>query len=91
MLLFQQLFGLRILDQTNKIQMYKTIIRSVVIYGSETFTMTRQDTLLLKERLLEKYLEQSGTKNQRYMKYEICYNPRNQVKQIKMAGTSPEE
>lgn len=43
----QQLLRSRTLTRQTKINIYKTIIRPVVTYGSETWTMTVQDTLLL--------------------------------------------
>ena len=45
-------FGNRLLSRATKIRLYKTLIRSVVIYGAETWTMTKkeEETLLIFER-----------------------------------------
>jgi hypothetical protein len=49
----------RLLSRATKIRLYKTLIRSVVTYGSETWTMTKKDEqvlLIFKGKYLEEYM-----------------------------------
>jgi hypothetical protein len=53
------LFRNRLLSRATKIRLYKTLIRPVVTYGGETWTMTKKEeqaVLIFEKKYLEEYM-----------------------------------